>query len=271
MIMKGKKKNFKDIVSNNKGLTFVEIVISIVLLVIVIGPLMKSVIAAQRVNLESRKTMSATDAGQAVLESMCGKSYRGLLTSYNGSALSNGSELARFLDGASSDIYNNNVKLSYNDPGNYFAVSCPNLTQINAGPVGTASTEDLASGNAEAFSFALLNYYGTAALDYAMTSPNDQNLVLYADCPGDRNSEGKVMHLADAKCLFFAYTNVDWNGYKFDIIGYVIPAVQNVPANQALAFYPCKIRVAVFDATGGNHTCRSESPLLVLDSGIRNR
>lgn len=271
MIMKGKKKNFKDIVSNNKGLTFVEIVISIVLLVIVIGPLMRSVIAAQRVNLESRKTMSATDAGQAVLESMCGKSYRGLLTSYNGSALSNGSELARFLDGASSDIYNNNVKLSYNDPGNYFAVSCPNLTQINAGPVGSASTEDLASGNAEAFSFALLNYYGTAALDYAMTSPNDQNLVLYADCPGDRNSEGKVIHLADAKCLFFAYTNVDWNGYKFDIIGYVIPAVKNDASHTALAFYPCKIRVAVFDATGGNHTCRSETPLLVLDSGIRNR
>lgn len=271
MLMKGKKKGFRDIITNNKGLTFVEIVVSIVLLVIVIGPLMKSVIAAQKVNLESRKTMSATDAGQTVLEAICGKSFRGLLTSYNGSALSDGNEFARFLDGAGGDIYNGSIKLAYYDSSYYFNAQCPNLRTLNAGALGSVSTEALATGNAESYSFSLLNYYGNAALNYAAATPGDQNLVLYADCDGTRNAEGKVIHLADAKSLFFAYTNVEWDGYTFDIVGYVIPAVQDADGNEALKFYPCKVRVAVYDATGGVHTCTSESPLLVLDSGIRNR
>lgn len=267
MDKRGKTK--ENIILNNKGLSFVELIIAVVLLVVVLGPVMNTIIASSRVNMNSRKVMCATDAGQAVIESMSGKSYRGLLSSYKGVALNGGNELARFLDASGNDIYNNNV-ISYYKNTRTFGVSCSgtslNSLNFNGTPV---STSNLAMGANDTTSYSILNAWGTSLRTESHYASGGKYLILWADCNNTKNINGELTDLANARCLFFAYSDVEWNGYHFDILGYVIPATTKAEAE----FYPCSIRVAVYDhdtaANGTSQFMDTDTPLLVLDSGIR--
>lgn len=267
MIKRGKSN--KNIISNNKGLSFIELIIAVVLLVIVLGPVMNTIIASSRVNMNSRKIMCATDAGQAIIESMSGKSYRGLLSSYKGVALNGGNELARFLDSSGNDIYNNNVVHYYKNT-RYIGISCSGSSLNTLDYAGTAvSTSDLAMGNIDNVSYSILNTWGSSLRSESHVASGGKYLILWADCLDTKNAEGELIDLANARDLFFAYTDVEWNGYHFDIIGYVIPATTKASAE----FYPCSIRVAVYDhdvaANGTSQFMDTDTPLLVLDSGIR--
>lgn len=286
MVSIKKRRNIKDdtiqfnremVLANNRGLSFVELIIAIVLLVIILGPVMKAIVSSMEINRQSRKMMTATDAGQAVLESVCGKSFDGLLNSYSGEAtLTNGNQLAVFKDASGADIYNNRVVNMYRNTCS-FGVNCDaGLDKVSlplgGGSTMVYSTVSLARGGANDFSYKMLNAYGSLIKTGA--TPGDPKLYLYADCTDEKNTAGKLKYLSNSKVLFFGYTDVEYSGFKFDIIGYVIPAVPTYSATPP-EFYPCTVRVAVYDAAnnGGGivRDCTTDEPILVLDSGIRRK
>lgn len=55
---------------NNRGFTLVELVIAVAILAIAVAPLMANFIQSSRMNLKGRKSLNATNLGQAVMEGM---------------------------------------------------------------------------------------------------------------------------------------------------------------------------------------------------------
>lgn len=241
------------ILSNNKGLTFVELIIAIVLLVIIIGPIGRSIIAAFEVNKDSRNIMGATEVGRGVMEGFTGNSYIGLLSSYATTDLGNGNRLAQI----SSDVYNkkeNNIRTNGTAFNN---LSCTLNTVTTSG--GTYSTTAMAKGDKAQIN-KLLSEFGTYA--YTLVGAKDTKLVLH----GDNTDAAKPK---EAKCLFFCYTNIAWGGYTYDVVGFIVPASDIASPD----FYACNIQLGVYLVDGNVHKCTQagETPMLTLSTGIRNK
>ncbi len=54
--------------SNNKGLTFVEVLLAIVLLAIIVTPLIQVIYTSMALNIKSREVTAATNCGQSLME-----------------------------------------------------------------------------------------------------------------------------------------------------------------------------------------------------------
>ncbi len=263
MVMsKSKKEKIAILTKDNRGISFVELLIAMVLLLIILGPVMKAVIAGLEVNRNSRKIMCATDAAQGVMEGISGKSYKGLLNSYNPAAtkLTGYNELARV---GGSNVYNENMIKTHGCIASGFNIQ--NVTYNGFKLDGTAYvTKDLAllsTSTDVANSNTILQTFGTYGLSL-LTNQTDQVLVMHGD------NASATAH-TDAKTIFFAYYNIPWEGYTFDAVGYVLPATSLPNPN----FYPCVVRVAIYEVkSDGTHTLTTNSdPMLAINDGLRNR
>lgn len=257
----------------NKGVSFVELLIAMVLLLIILGPIMRAIISGMEVNRNSRKLMCATDAAQGVMEGISGKSFSGLRESFknNVSIKNNFQELAR-VGGQSTYNETTNIIRTYGNTFNGLSVpksggEPTNYTQfsltLDDGTVKTFNNKKIALCENAADtndSFYLLQTFGQYGLG-KMTDPSNQNLVMHCDNSSDDYNKSIV--------LFFAYYNVPWQGYTFDIVGYVIPATTSTKP----AFYPCVARIGVYEVKkDGTHELVNDSqPLMTMSEGLRNR
>ncbi len=268
MVMsKSKKEKIAILTKDNRGISFVELLVAMVLLLIILGPVMKAVIAGLEVNRNSRKIMCATDAAQGVMEGVSGKSYKGLLNSYNPalSKLTGYNELARV---GGSNVYNENMIKTHGCVTGTPGFTIQNVTHNGFTLDGTAyNTKDLALLSTSADvnnSNTVLQTFGIYGLSL-LSDSSDQVLVMHGD------NANATAH-TDAKTIFFAYYNIPWEGYTFDVVGYVLPATSLANPN----FYPCVVRVAIYEVkTNGTSTVHtietSSDPLLAINDGLRNR
>lgn len=263
MFMSEKRKvKIANLSKDNRGLSFVELLIAMVLLLIILGPVMKAVIAGLEVNRNSRKIMCATDAAQGVIEGISGKSYKGLLNSYNPSAtkLTGYNELARV---GGSNVYNENLIKTHGCISGAFDIQGVTYNGFKLGGVNY-NCKDLAllSSSADVTnSNTILQTFGNYGLSL-LSDQSAQVLVMHGD------NTSATAH-TDAKVIFFAYYNIPWEGYTFDAIGYVLPATDLSNPN----FYPCVVRVAMYEVKqDGTHTLVTNSdPMLAISDGMRNR
>lgn len=262
VISKSEKKKTVVLAKDNRGISFVELLIAMVLLLIILGPVMKAVIAGLEVNRNSRKMMCATDAAQGVMEGISGKSYKGLLNSYNPAftKLTGYNELARV---GGSNIYNENMIKTHGCIAGGFNIQ--NVTYngfrldgtdyVNKDLALLSTSTDVSNSNT------ILQTFGNYGLSL-LSDPANQVLVMHGD------NASATAH-TDAKVIFFAYYNIPWQGYTFDAVGYVLPATTLPNPN----FYPCVVRVAIYEVkSDGTHTIATNSdPILSINDGLRNR
>lgn len=272
-------KSTKKLLSNNKGLSFVELIIAITLLAIVIGPIMNSLIASARVNMDSRKLMCATDVAQGVVEGLSGKSFKGVLAAYDPSLsnLSNGTEFCRI---GGTNIYNNHLIKSNGSGTASLGLSCYSETSVSnynkiTTASGTVTTQDLALDSKGAQ--ALLSDWGRDVFSRmpAAGAPGYDASEQYLFMHGNNTGVNKDTY-KDAKVILFAYTNIPWeNGaYTYDVLGYIVPAVSTGTTDGS--FYPYTVKVAVYEVVNGDHKCYAADgsvaePILTINTGLRNR
>lgn len=240
--------------SKNRGLTFVELLIAIVLLVVLLGPMMRTMIAAIKVNADSRKVLCATEVGRGVMEGLSGNSFNGVLSSYEAD-LGNGNRLAQICG----DVYNKQDNIKKTNGALFNNVTC-NLVSVTTNN-GTYNSKKIAEGDKTVIN-ELLSEYGKYSIEkYGIT--NEQMLLMHGD------KEGK-----DANCLFFTYTNVHWGsvsaneGFVFDVVCAMVPAANSSTDK----FYPYSLVVGVYPVEGGVHKCTNAgtTPLLTMTGGMRN-
>lgn len=83
MSEKNEKKNGLDIIKNNTGFSLVELLVSVAILAIVIGPLLKNYVISARVNAKARRIQNETRIVQNITEDVKGKSILDIATTYN--------------------------------------------------------------------------------------------------------------------------------------------------------------------------------------------
>lgn len=262
-------------IRNNKGLSFVELIIAIALLAVLVGPIMKSILASGQVNMQARKIMSANEVARGIMEGITGNSYAGLLDSYKEDSFGNGESLSHM----GSDVYNSTtnryiINVKKNAPFNSLACTFNSTENVNyiSTTGGSYKVTDLAGGTKDQTKVnALATEYGKYIYDNILSdsssgfTTDDQMLFM---C-GDNTDKTKP---ATAKCLFLGYTNVelaDQPGYKYDVICFVVPANKADNAK----YYSYNVTVAVYPVERGVHKCTEEgaTPVLTVRSGLRNR
>ena len=105
------RKNRKERIWHNRGVTLFEVMIAIALFAIIITPIMSTFVNSIRVNQKARKVMVATDVAQSIMEGISGKTYQevwgGMQTSLTGFSFASGSSNANLAFSTINENYYN--------------------------------------------------------------------------------------------------------------------------------------------------------------------
>lgn len=260
-------KKLERILKNNVGLSFVEILAAITMLAIIVGPIMNSFISTAKLNKQTRQLMGATEVAEDIMEGFADKSMAQIKTIYNGGLGTSELDLSSINpidangdgipDGGAFNAINAGKQLS-------FGFSCtPGGSTVGSYSASGVDLANTAPGtNGQSFALGAIHTWGGAvagaiAGDEATYGAGKKVLYMAADDPS------KPMG------IFFAYCNVEWEGYTYDVLGYVLPA----GTKEEASYYPCAIRIAVFEVKNNVHTCGdpTSNSVVTLDSGIRNK
>ncbi len=88
--MFNKRKSTATIVKNNKGFSLVELLVSMAILAIVIGPILSNFVTAARVNAKARRVQNETNLMQSIAEDVKFKSILDIATIYNDNTIVDG-------------------------------------------------------------------------------------------------------------------------------------------------------------------------------------
>lgn len=264
-------------VKRNKGFSFVEILVAITLLAIIIGPIMNSLISTARINKESRRLMCASDVAQNIMEGFSDKEYYELLLStyWNlGSPLSGKAALSNI----NGNVYNGDTAgYKYTAFSNVNACTNQSITFVdNDGNPITLNTVKLLDeqnpemiGSYRASDYMLRKWATMASGVQAGTFTTNPKLIMYSNVTAPAGPDDPIE--TKNTCIFFAYTNVDWKTYKFDVYGYVIPTAQN----STDIYYPYTIKVLVYERpkNDGGLTVygMDEQAIVTMTGGIRSK
>lgn len=265
------------VVKKNKGFSFVEILVAITLLAIIIGPIMNSLISSAKINRESRRLMCASDCAQDIMEGLSDKEYYEVLEHacrpLGGKVLAANAALSNVNENAFNDRNAGNL-LDASTFGTYLT-GCTNSTITFEGV--TFNTIDLLddtamiSGNI-ASDYMLSKWAATAASSangiMTAASNNDKKVLTMWSNASFPASASDVTETKNT-CIFFAYSNVDWESYKFNVYGYIIPVAQSSSAT----YYPYTIKIAVYeqDKHGASAYSTSDVPIVTIVGGLRSK
>ncbi|ROR30640.1 prepilin-type N-terminal cleavage/methylation domain-containing protein [Mobilisporobacter senegalensis] len=88
--MFAQRDNISNIKKNNKGFSLVELLVSVAILAIVIGPVLNNFVTAARVNAKARKVQNETNIVQSIAEDVKAKSILDIATTYNDNTVPDG-------------------------------------------------------------------------------------------------------------------------------------------------------------------------------------
>ncbi|MCR5734526.1 MAG: hypothetical protein K6G22_07980 [Lachnospiraceae bacterium] len=223
---------------DNKGITLLEILISVCLLAIVLMPISTALMTALRINMEARTLLTATDVAQSLMEDISEKTYDECLTTVKALETANKKRAAKEIGFSAIDGD------WFNEHDHVQKVAFP----TGVSPVGIATTSlgnniDLISNNKglnAKFVEVMKGYTGAKQLIYSV-DPN--NLLLY-----------------------MGYMGVSSKGKTYDVVISFLPVARTTTDT----WYTYEVFMDVY-AYGKGGTRLTGDPTVSLKTGIRAR
>ncbi|MCR4585174.1 MAG: hypothetical protein K5686_05560 [Lachnospiraceae bacterium] len=221
--------------SDNKGLTLLEILISVCLLMILLMPISSALLTSVKINAKARTLLTATDVAQSIMEDISEKTYTECLStmkSLENASKARSAKLIGFsaIDGDKFNDSSNVSKVSF--PGGIAPVTI-NSTSLGANTSLISNNKGL---NAK-FAEIMKGYTGKKQLIYAL----DSNSLL----------------------MYMGYVGVSSKGKVYDVIISFLPLARTSTDQ----FYTYEVFLDVYDAK--DSAGRLNAPMVSLKTGIR--
>ncbi|MCR5118035.1 MAG: hypothetical protein K6B44_00260 [Lachnospiraceae bacterium] len=230
--------------TDNKGITLLEILVSVCLLAIVLMPISSCMLTSLKINLKARALMTATDVGQSLMEDFTEKSFQEVLSTMNNLS---GADKTRATKQIGFSAIDNDY---YNKSANVTALSFPStvtsVTNASISVGGTAYFNKNLVNNAH-----LLNDQFKAIMKSAIAADSTMKKLVFASD-------------SDSKMLYMGYTGLSSKGKTFDVVITFLP----VALNNSDSWYSYEIFMDIYEYKGNSERL-GDKATASLKTGIR--